>query len=190
MQRQGRAPRMTADNNEYQCRDARGRPRRGHPRGASLQIVPPSESRRAPSSKRPARFPARAQFASFNFPNNLIRWEMSTPTLSRRSRHRRTGLHDRYGITNPAGIEIRTIMRFLRRLTPRARRSGRLRDALQKPCCTKPRSASQRYGDLEIAVATRDGVMSLRNDGSDGMAAISCKCIGAASLSCTKPLSR
>ena len=42
----------------------------------------------------------------------------------------------------------RESMRFLRCLAPIARLDVRHRRALQKTCCTEPRSASSGYGDL------------------------------------------
>src|SRR5438552_1871366 len=48
-------------------------------------------------------------------------------------------------------------MRFLRRLAPRARPRMRHREALQKPCCTKPRAANRPYGDLVMVVAAEIG---------------------------------
>src|SRR6266566_8394743 len=59
-----------------------------------------------------------------------------------------------YGSTEPF-LMRREIMRFLRRPAPRARPSVHHREALQKPCCTKPWAASRAYGDL---IATRASV--------------------------------
>jgi hypothetical protein len=82
-QRQGRAPRSPQINNKYQAQNKAGRSAAlvaallGSAAGAHEGR--PYESPDHPTKQNPARFPGRAQIASFNFTNNLICRLASTP---------------------------------------------------------------------------------------------------------------